>query len=400
VSFRDRAGRTLTPIWTPDPRSALPHAPTANIYQFEYDRFISNRLSERGPTARWRRRTGIALGCVVALTLSAGAWMTYQNHFAIREPRVSIPGPQQSLAGVLALPRSGNGPYGLVVFVHGDGPADASRDSFYRPIWESFAKAGYASLSWNKQGIDGAPGNWLNQSMQDRAAEVTAAIDWARGRSDIDHGRIGGWGISQAGWVLPEVAARRPDMQFVILVGVAVNWLRQGEYNLRAELRARNAPQSELVAALERRDRTNQLLRDNAGHDMYVATGIDPSAMSADRWGFVARNYLSDISTTLPQIQIPVLLELGEADLNVDVTETQSVYRELVRPDLLTVQTYPHASHSIARENLDNNRDSATPYCALAAHPFRAACMSRRTGGRTRYPRRQQNWRSPNTSPR
>ncbi|UNB50536.1 S9 family peptidase [Mycolicibacterium sp. YH-1] len=328
-----------------------------------------NRLSERGPTARWLRRTGIALGCVVALTLSAGAWMTYQNDFAIREQRVTIPGPQQPLDGVLALPKSGNGPYGLVVFVHGDGPADASRDSFYRPIWETFARAGYASLSWNKPGVDGAPGNWLNQSMQDRAEEVTAAIDWARGRSDIDPDRIGGWGISQAGWVLPEVAARRPELQFVILVGVAVNWLRQGEYNLRAELRARNAPESDLATALARRDRTNQLLRDNAGYDRYLATGIEESPMSADRWGFVARNYLSDISPTLPQIQIPVLLELGEADLNVDVAETETVYRELVRPDLLTVQTYPRASHNIARENLDNGRDSVESFLVAVFAP-------------------------------
>jgi uncharacterized protein len=330
---------------------------------------VFNRNAERNRLARWRRRTGIALGCVVVLMLTAGAWVTYQNDFAIREQRVTIPGPQQPLDGVLALPKSGNGPFGLVVFVHGDGPADATRDSFYRPIWESFARAGYASLSWNKPGIDGAPGNWLNQSMRDRAAEVTAAIDWARGRSDIDPRRIGGWGISQAGWVLPEVAAQQPTMQFVILVGVAVNWLRQGEYNLRAELRARNAPESELATALARRNRTNQLLRDNAGYDRYVAAGIDSPPMSADRWGFVARNYLSDISPALPQIRIPVLLDLGEGDLNVDVTETERVYRELVRPDLLTVQTYPHASHSIARENLDNDRDSVASFLVAVFAP-------------------------------
>lgn len=319
--------------------------------------------------APWLRRTGVSLGCIVALLLSAGAWMTYQNDFAVREQRVTIPGPQQPLDGVLALPQSGKGPFGLVVFVHGDGPADASRDSFYRPIWESFARAGYASLSWNKPGVDGAPGNWLNQSMRDRAVEVEAAIDWARGRSDIDPRRIGGWGISQGGWVLPVVAAGRPDMQFVILVGVAVNWLRQGEYNLRAELRARNAPQSEITKALARRDRTNQLLRDNAEYDRYLAAGIDSSPMSADRWGFVARNYLSDISPTLPQIRIPVLLELGEGDLNVDVTETERVYRELVRPDLLTVQTYPHASHNIAREDLDNNRGSVASFLVAVFAP-------------------------------
>jgi uncharacterized protein len=328
-----------------------------------------NRKGVCRPWSRWARRTLIALGCVIGLVFLTGAWVVYANAFAIREERVTIPGHEQALDGVLALPRSGNGPFGLVVFVHGDGPADASRDSFYRPIWESFARAGYASLSWNKPGIDGAPGNWLAQSMHDRAAEVEAAIDWARGRSDIDPRRVGGWGISQGGWVLPAVAAHRPGMQFVILVGVAVNWLRQGEYNLRAELRARNAPESELAAALARRGRTNELLRASAGYDQYLAAGIDSSPMSADRWGFVTRNYLSDVSATLPQIKIPVLLELGDGDLNVDVGETERVYRELLRPDLLTVQTYPHASHNIVKEDLDNNSDGATSYLVALFAP-------------------------------
>lgn len=330
----------------------------AHIYHSLYDRFMINRNVAREPMPGWARRTLIALGCVIVLVSSTGLWVIYQNDFGVREQRVTIPGALQPLDGVLALPQRGTGPFGLVIFVHGDGPADATRHSFYRPIWETFARAGYASLSWNKPGIDGAPGNWLNQSMRDRAAEVTAAIDWARERSDIDPRRIGGWAISQGGWVLPEVAAQRPDMQFVILAGVAVNWLRQGEYNLRAELRARNAPDSELTAALARRDRTNQLLRDDADYNRYVAAGIDAAPMSADRWGFIGRNYLADVTTALPQINTPVLLALGESDLNVDVTETERVYRAMVRPELLTVQTYPHASHNIAREDLDNNRDS------------------------------------------
>ncbi|MUL82267.1 MULTISPECIES: S9 family peptidase [unclassified Mycolicibacterium] len=330
-----------------------------------FDSFASIRL-----WPKWLRRTLTALGCVVALVVSAGAWVVYVNDFAFREQRVTIPGPAQPLEGVLALPKTGNGPFGLVVFVHGDGPADASRDSFYKPIWESFAKAGYASLSWNKPGIDGAPGNWLKQSMHDRAAEVNAAIDWARGRSDIDPQRIGGWGISQGGWVLPEAAVQRTDMQFIILVGVAINWQRQGEYNLRAELAARQAPQSELADALTHRSRINQLLRANADYEQYLAARIDSTPMSPDRWEFISRNYLADISATLPQIKIPVLLELGMSDLNVDVIETERVYRKLVRPNLLTVQTYPHASHSIVKEDLDgNNSDSLKSYAVALFAP-------------------------------
>ncbi|OHU26364.1 alpha/beta hydrolase [Mycobacteroides chelonae] len=322
---------------------------------------------ERWP--RWFRRTLIALSCVVALVVSSGAWVLYTNDFDYREQRVTIAGPDHPLEGMLTLPKTGHGPYGLVVFVHGDGPADATGDSFYKPIWESFAKAGYASLSWNKPGINGAPGNWLNQSMEDRSAEVNAAIDWARKRSDIDPRRIGGWGVSQAGWVLPVSAAQRPDMQFIVLVGVAINWLRQGEYNLRADLAARRAPQSELEKALARRNRANQLLRDSASYEQYVAAHLDASPMSSDRWGFVTRNYQSDIRATLPKIKVPVLLELGEGDLNVDVSETDRVYRELVSPNLLTVQKYPHASHNIVKEDLENNSNSLKTYAVALFAP-------------------------------
>jgi len=314
------------------------------------------------PASGWLRRTLIALGCAVAVVLSADGWVLYANDFAIREQRVTIPGPAQPLDGVLALPKTGHGPFGLVVFVHGDGPADASRDAFYRPIWESFAQAGYASLSWNKPGIGGAPGNWLDQSMADRAGETSAAIDWARTRPDIDPQRVGVWGISQGGWVAPEVAVRKPELQFVILVGPAINWMRQGEYNLRAESRARGASESELAAALTRRERTNQLLRNGATYHEYRVADVDSSPMSAERWGFVARNYRADASATLPHLAVPVLLELGERDLNVDVAETERVYRELVRTDLLTVQTYPHASHSLAKEDLESNPNSVKAY--------------------------------------
>lgn len=158
--------------------------------RFCYDRFV---LRASG----WV----IAVCCVFAAV--SGGVVLVQNDFDIAEQRVVIPGSAQSLDAILALPRRSEKPHGLVIFVHGDGPADASRDSFYRPLWETFARAGYASVSWNKPGVAGAPGNWLFQSMHDRAVETEAVLAWAKGRSDIDPHRIGVWGISQAGWCCP-----------------------------------------------------------------------------------------------------------------------------------------------------------------------------------------------------
>ncbi|MFE3258166.1 alpha/beta hydrolase family protein [Nocardia sp. NPDC059229] len=301
----------------------------------------------------WKRRTLIAVSCVAALVLSAGGWVIVQHDFDIRAERVTITGGAQPLQGTLALPEHGDGPFGLVVFVHGDGAATADRDEFYRPIWETFAQAGYASLAWDKPGVDGAPGNWLDQSMPDRAAETEAAIAWARGRPDIDAGRIGLWGISQAGWVLPEVAVRHPELRFMIAVGTAVNWIRQGEYNLRAELRERHASDDEIAAELRRRENDLSLLRAGASYDRYLAATADSPPMSADRWRFVGKNFRSDATEALAQLRVPTLLLLGERDLNVDVAETARVYRESIPASLLTVRTFPDASHNIVKFDLD-----------------------------------------------
>lgn len=309
----------------------------------------------------------VAAACVIALVLGTGGWIIYANDFAIREERLTIPGSVQPLQATLALPKDGNGPFGLVVFIHGDGPADATRDGFYKPIWESFAKAGYASLSWNKPGIGGAAGNWLDQSMHDRATEAEAAIRWARGRADIDPRRIGMWGISQGGWVVPEVAARTPDLQFVILVGAAVNWLRQGEFNTRAKLTHQGASESEIAAALDSHNATLQPLRDNATYEQYLATQHDSDPMSADRWNFVRKNYLSDVTGILSQVKVPVLLALGDGDLNVDVNETERVYRQLLPPQQLTVQRYPDASHNIVKADLDNDQNWRSTLVAVFA---------------------------------
>ncbi|WP_329865854.1 alpha/beta hydrolase family protein [Streptomyces sp. JV184] len=132
----------------------------------------------------------------------------WQNSYDMDEQRVTIRHGGHTLNGVLAIPRDGRKHHGLVVYVHGDGPVDATHDDGYKPMWEANAKAGYASLSWDKPGVAGAPGDWLDQSMDDRADEAAAAIAWARARPDIDGDRIGLWGASQAGWVLPKIAAK------------------------------------------------------------------------------------------------------------------------------------------------------------------------------------------------
>ncbi|WP_174564907.1 alpha/beta hydrolase family protein [Actinomadura chibensis] len=303
-----------------------------------------------------RKRIWVPPLAVLVLVTAAAGWVIHQNDYDLGERKVTITGGAQPLKGVLALPTRGHGPYGLVVFVHGDGPVDATHDTFYRPIWEAMAKAGYASLSWNKPGVGGAPGNWLHQSMRDRADETLAAIEWAKRRPDIDRGRIGLWGASQAGWVMPKVARRTPDVKFVVAVSPAINWLRQGRYNLLAELRDRHVSPDEVRAEIAESDRMRRALKDGQTYEQYKAAGGDVRGMSRDRWTFVAKNYTSDASADLAAVRVPVLLVLGGHDINVDVADTEAGYRRTLRaPGQLRVLRYPDATHSLVRKDIEDS---------------------------------------------
>ncbi|WP_432068153.1 alpha/beta hydrolase family protein [Streptomyces sp. C10-9-1] len=324
-----------------------------------------------GDGQRARRRRGGALLRALAGLLAAAAVLSgvavWQHSYALREETVSLQHAGRTLDGVLALPEKGEGPFGLVVFVHGDGPVDATHETFYRPIWESFARVGYASLSFSKPGVGGSGGDWLEQSMADRAEETLAAVAWARGRPEIDRDRIGLWGASQAGWVLPKVAAEDPSLRFAVAVSPAVNWQRQGRYNLLAELRERNAPKEEISAALHRRETTLELLRRGASHEEYRAELGDSADMTAARWGFAARNFTADATNDLRAVQgVPVLLVLAGHDVHVDVAETEAVYRSLLDPSLLRVAHYPGATHALLDEAVASWEPRLTATALLA----------------------------------
>ncbi|MEV7774357.1 alpha/beta hydrolase [Kitasatospora sp. NPDC086791] len=304
---------------------------------------------------------------VAVLLAGAVGWVGYQNAYDLDEERVTITGGKQPLQGVLARPTGGHGPYGLVVFVHGDGPVDATHDTFYRPVWEAMAKAGYATLSWDKPGVNGAPGNWLDQSIQDRADETLAAIAWAKGRSGIDPARIGLWGASQAGWVMPKAARQSPDVSFVIAVAPAINWLRQGRYNLLAELRARHASPEETAAAVARSDRNRAALQASGTFEQYRAAGGDVDGLTPERWSFDKRNHLADATDDLAAVRVPVQLILGGRDVNVDSDDTEAGYRRiLTAPGQLRVLRFPDATHTMVSQDVEDSELRST-FLAVAA---------------------------------
>lgn len=294
---------------------------------------------------------------MLALLVGTGVTAVVAHSYDLEEERVAIPVAGGTLDAVLARPAGVAGDLGVVLFVHGDGPVDATSDGFYRPIWEALGRAGYASLSWSKPGVGASTGDWLDQSLADRADEVSTALDWVRGRPGVDPSRMGLWGASQGGWVVPAVAAARDDVAFTVLVSPAVNWLRQGRFHLLAGLDDAGASATEREEAVAVSDDTRRLLQEGASYERYRAETVDPEPMDADRWGFVLRNYTADATADLAAMgaaRVPTLLLLGEDDRNVDVDETERAYRAALG-EQLTVRRFAGARHTLARVAVEDD---------------------------------------------
>jgi dipeptidyl aminopeptidase/acylaminoacyl peptidase len=296
-----------------------------------------------------RRRRTAALGPAVLLLVAGVVVTLVGNDYRTDERRVSIPTNQGRLDGVLSVPEDG-APRGLVLVVHGDGPVEATHDGLYRPWFEAAADAGFATLSWSKPGVGASTGDWLDQSMNDRADEVSDVIDWAQRDASVPTNRIVLWGASQAGWVLPKVAAARTDVDAIVAVSPAISWLRQGRFNLLAELDHEGVDDEARQRAISISDQTRVLLDQQADYETYRQRTTDPEPMDRARWGFVSRNHTADATGDLTRMahrRVPVLLMLGEHDRNVDVDETASTYRRLLG-DTVDVARFD-AAHSMAR---------------------------------------------------
>jgi dipeptidyl aminopeptidase/acylaminoacyl peptidase len=294
-----------------------------------------------------RKKLWISILVTLLLFMGTGLYILQQSTFNIIEQSVEIDSPQGKLTGTLALPKKYTGKLGLVLFIHGDGAIDAAHSEGYKPLWEALAAQGYASLSLNKRGINGSEGNWLDQSMDDRVVEAQQALAWAKRQPMIDDTKTGVWGASQAGWVIPKLAGKE-KLAFSILVSPAINWRTQGEYNTRSQMKKDGYSTEEIEKQVAYENEIKALLDKKGSYEEYAKLARKDDVMSKERWNFVVKNFNADATVDLANFKAPVLLMLGQDDVNVDIKETEQVYRAKISPEsLLHVKVFPNTEHSM-----------------------------------------------------
>ncbi|WP_338641881.1 alpha/beta hydrolase [Burkholderia pyrrocinia] len=318
--------------------------------------------------------TGIALVLLMLVALTALV-LRGLSDFELRGASVStlvFRAGGADLAGTLALPaHAPDAP--IVLLVHGDGPRTRFSDDAMLPLVNSLLDAGIGVFAWDKQGTGRSGGDWLTQSMQDRANEAIAAMARVSAAAGPAH-KVGLLGFSQGGWVIPRVAnAVRPA--FSVIVGGAVSWRRQGTYLTRQQLQATGLQPDRIDATLAAERRDNDAIFGRAGvpADPGRRPDIEPR-----RFGFIARNYLEDASQALATMQGPVLAVWGAMDRNVDPVDEANTYAHAFasRPDRRVV-VVPGATHALLRAGwFDYQLESDWPkwktwlYVALGRHAY------------------------------
>jgi len=227
----------------------------------------------------------------------------------------------------------------LVIMVHGDGPA---YKSYFETLKLCFLEAGYATLMWDKPGFGKSTGKFSKEHLREERAEILIdAIEEMKTHSRIDSSKIGVWGISQAGYVIPMALSKTNDISFMILVGVAgENGIRQTAYFVSQQILCEGFSEEQAAEA-------KQLVINVSSaksYDEYVSAGtillekypivkdLDymVGILPEDRWlpkdleGEAYYNPIDIIKTATK----PTLVVLGEKDRNVDPEQSIIAYEE------------------------------------------------------------------------
>ena len=196
------------------------------------------------------------------------------------------------------------------------------------PYANHLASQGVVALAFDKRGSGASTGDWTDASLEDLAADARAAMTFLATRDDVDPRRIGIWGVSQAGWVIPLLATGTPSPAFAIVVTGGGASPREIEmYGYRRTLDQARISGDDRARAEALLDRYFAWLATGRGRDTLAADldrdeaepwasllhldRIMPSEAARPKWAWVAT---FDPAASIATMRMPTLVMLGGGD--------------------------------------------------------------------------------------
>ncbi|QKV80391.1 S9 family peptidase [Amycolatopsis sp. Hca4] len=271
------------------------------------------------------------------------------------------------LAGTLTVPNRGV-PAPGVVMVGGSGPSDRSNDGFFLPIRRQLVEAGLVVLSYDKRGVGGSSGDWLEATIDDFAFDAVAALDFLRAQPGVHAESAGLFGHSEGGWVVL-CAAAREEVPWVVTNGCpGMTPAVQDRHALATALRATAGVTSDdadvTLAAFDRLVEAGRRGADFTEATRLVRSFPVPAAaedlfkeywseVDASLWEFTKRKQDHDPIPDMLRLRCPYLATFGGADELVPVADSISMFAAAACHSdrdpraTLTVEVFPHADHRV-----------------------------------------------------
>lgn len=246
-----------------------------------------------------------------------------------------------TLVGDLQLPGP-DGRYPVIIMVHGSGNSDRDDWGKYRPIMRRFLGVGYAVFSWDKPGVGESTGELAGdaQVLGQRAAILVQAIEVIKAHPAIDPERIGLWGISQAGYVMPLALTVTGDVAFMIVnSGPAMDSYDQGAYLTGQRAYCAGASQAEArqieqyMSAVQKAATYPDYAENMAalqGFPILAELDIAQEITPEDAWAPEDPDQLAFFNPIdiIRQTSIPVLAFFGDLDRQVDPLQGTEAFQE------------------------------------------------------------------------
>ncbi len=137
------------------------------------------------------------------------------------------------IAGTLDLPPT-QGPHPVIIIVPGSGRSTREDASLATQL---FVPQGIAVLRYDKRGVGESTGVFEAPGAEtsirifaDLASDVLALVGFLKSRPEINAEKIGLFGTSQGGWIVPLVASQSADVAFTICASGATNTVGISDY--------------------------------------------------------------------------------------------------------------------------------------------------------------------------
>jgi uncharacterized protein len=165
--------------------------------------------------------------------------------FPYTEEEVTARNGEITLAGTLTRP-AGDGPFPAVVLISGSGPQNRDEELFgHRPfavLADHLSRGGVLVVRYDDRGVGGSTGELQTGTSVDFSRDAEAWLEVLKARGDV--ASIGLLGHSEGGMIAAMVAARNPDVAFIVmLAGTGVDGAETLVEQNRAIARAGGAPE-------------------------------------------------------------------------------------------------------------------------------------------------------------